>query len=127
MILENVFVLSYLLFVSLAYRLTSQGFQIPYTACCFPFLLVLIQRFLWYRAFFRSFRTPFYFVKFLFQLLVGNLVLNMSIRADEYFNFDVIGLLWPCYGFIAMTFIFFIGGLLLFIGSACNNIGYEEE
>ncbi len=39
----------------------------------------------------------------------------------------MIAILWPFYGFIALSFIFFLGGVMLVIGSACNSFGPYEE
>ena len=50
------------------------------------------------------------------QVLITNLVINFSLKKDKVFDLDVIALLWPCYGFIAITFIFFLGSLLVFLG-----------
>jgi len=47
------------------------------------------------------------------------------LQADNYVKFDVIALLWPCYGLIALTFIFFAGSLLLFISTACNQFSSD--
>jgi hypothetical protein len=55
------------------------------------------------------------------------LVINYSIRHDGYANLDMISHLWPCYGLIAMTFVFFAAGVLLFISTACNHFTGKDE
>ena len=34
---------------------------------------------------------------------------------------------WPCYGMIAMTFVFFAAGVLLFISTACSHFTGEDD
>lgn len=61
------------------------------------------------------------------MIFIVVLILNFSLRADDYVTFDVIALLWPCYGLIALTFIFFAASLLLFVSSACNQMTSLDE
>ena len=50
------------------------------------------------------------------------------MKMDEFINFDIIAVLWPCYGLIAMTFIFFAASFLLFISSTCTQFsGHANE
>ena len=55
------------------------------------------------------------------------LVFNYSIRFDGYAIMDVIAHLWPCYGLIAMNFVFFAAGLLLFISTGCNHFTGDDD
>lgn len=92
----------------------------PYTAACAPLIVLLAQRFIWYQSFIKAFKNPQHIIRYLVQLLLINLAFNFSLKADELINFDVIAILWPCYGLIALSFIFFAASFLLFISSACN-------
>ncbi|CDW73671.1 UNKNOWN [Stylonychia lemnae] len=60
-------------------------------------------------------------------LSIGISVNSEIFMRDGIFEFDVIVLLWPCYGFIAMTFIFFMGSLLLFVGSLCSQHSQNSD
>jgi hypothetical protein len=113
-------------------RCEFDGFKLPYTASCGPLLGLLIQRFIWHRSIIKSFYNPLIFLQYMFILLLVALLLNFSIKLDHYYDFDIIALLWPCYGYIAISFIFLIGSILLFIGAACNSLTnpdneYENE
>ncbi len=66
-------------------------------------------------------------VKYLTNLFLIALVINYSIRYDGFAKLDVISHLWPCYGLIAMTFVFLAAGILLFISTACNHFTGEDE
>eukprot|EP00347_Sterkiella_histriomuscorum_P003076 403365681 len=127
LIFENILIISYLISLSLIKRFRDQGYLIPITASCFSLLLVLIQRFIWYKSVVKSFRTPVSFIKFVFLTFLFCLILNYNLENDEFFDFDIIVLLWPLYGLIAMTFIFFMGSLLLFIGSLCNSFQVQSS
>ena len=127
-ILDQILSILYLVLLIMATRLQENGYDMPYTASCAPLAFLLLQRFVWHRSFIRAFRSPSHVLKFLFQVLFTNLIVNFSVRGDGYAQFDAIALLWPCYGFIALTFIFFAASLMLFISSACNQLtGQEEE
>ena len=117
-LLEHFLLFAYLVILALAHHIPA---RVPFTGTCIPLGCVLVQRFLWYRSFIKAFRGPGGFVKWVYQVLAVNLAVNLALKWDSYYVFDVIALLWPCYGFIALSFIFFIATLLLFIGSACNE------
>jgi hypothetical protein len=55
------------------------------------------------------------------------LIVNFSINEDGYAKLDIITQLWPCFGMIAMTFVFFASGILLFISTACNHFTGDED
>lgn len=126
-IVEHVLCLVYLISLALAYRLSQNNFRIPFVATTFPLFLILIFRFIWHKSILKAFRTPYHLVKFLVNLLFVNLIINLSLSYDNFFVFDSVALLWPCYGFLALTFIFFIATLLLFLGSACSSFSREES
>lgn len=48
-------------------------------------------------------------------------MLNFCLQADALVSFTPVALLWPCYGLIALTFLFFAVSLLLFISAACSQ------
>ena len=66
-------------------------------------------------------------MKYLIYFLLMSLILNYCLKNDGLVNFDVIAQLWPCYGLIALTFIFFAGAFLLFISTLCNEFSVNEE
>jgi hypothetical protein len=66
-------------------------------------------------------------MKFMGQFLFVNLVIDISLKVDNYLDIDMIAILWPFYGFIAISFIFFLGGVMLLIGTACNSFAPYEE
>lgn len=113
----------------IAQHINKQGQEVklPYTAACGPLAVVVTQRFIWYRAVLKSFKNPQNLIKYLYMVFILILILNFSLRADEYVSFEVIALLWPCYGLIALTFIFFAASLLLFVSSACNQMTSMDE
>ena len=124
-IVEHVLALVYLISLSLAYRLSQNNYRIPYVASTFPLAMLLVFRFIWHKSIIKAFRTPYHFVRFLLHLLLTNLVINLSLSYDSFFDFDSVALLWPCYGLLALTFIFFIAALLLFLGSACSSFSHQ--
>ena len=120
-LVEHILLVSFLVLVSLATHLRLRTFSVPYTGAAFPLICIIVQRFIWHKSILKAFRSPFQFIKFIFQILVTNLVINYALSMDDYYHFDIIAMLWPCYGSIALCVIFFIATLLLFIGSACNS------
>lgn len=126
-LMEHILILVFCLSFILSNNLKVGSFRIPLTASCFPLVLVLGVRFLFHKSVLKAFKSPVNFLKFIFQFLALNLILNFSLKADDYYSFDAIAFLWPCYGYIAITFIFFIGSFLLFIGAACNSFNSLED
>ena len=126
-ILENIFLMVFFISLTISKRVHVPKFNIPYTSATFSLFLILVQRFIWYRSIIKAFKTPFKFVKFLFQLLISCLLINLCMTADSLVELDVVALLWPCYGLIAITSMFFIGALLLFIGSLCTTMASRRE
>ena len=66
-------------------------------------------------------------MKYITDLMLIALVVNYSVRQDAYATLDVIAHLWPCYAMIAMNFVFFAAGLLLFISTGCNHFTGEDD
>jgi hypothetical protein len=117
-IIDQVMGLLFFLLWCIAMRLHAGA--LPFTAACSPLLLILVQRYIWHRSFLKAFKSPQDVVKYLVQLMIINIVLNFSLQADNLVNFSPIALLWPCYGLIAISFLFFAVSLLLFINAACS-------
>jgi hypothetical protein len=55
------------------------------------------------------------------------LIVNYSVREDKYGQMEVIAHLWPCYGLIALTFVFFAAGTLIFMSTACNHFTGDDD
>lgn len=126
-ILDQFLILLYYLLLSIASRSSKVVMNLPYTVAWSPLGMILIHKFVWYRSLSKPFKTPQHVVMYLRDIFLAALIINYSIKEDSYAEMDVISHLWPCYGFIAMTFIFFAAALLLFISTACSHFTGDDD
>lgn len=126
-ILDHVFYLLFYVLVSVSHRVANFKNNLPFTVSCVPLIMTLLHKFAWYRSFYKPFKTPQHIVQYILNLLIICLVVNYCIRRDGYANLDVIAHLWPCYGLIALSFVLFAAGILLFISTACNHFTGDED
>lgn len=63
---EHVFFLTFMVSIVLAYRLSSQNIKIPYTAACFPVVLLLLVRFAIMKQVFKALKNTYNLLKYLF-------------------------------------------------------------
>jgi hypothetical protein len=125
--IESILILTFCAFLTLANRFPKKEFFIPYTASCFPLLVILFVRFLMYKSI-RAFKNTLNFLNYLIHFLLINLIINFCLKKDKFFKFELIALLWPFYGLLALFFILFMGSFIIFMSTVCSVVeGSETE